>query len=60
MPEEQHDEQMYEKYGDGLTKEQHLVVYGLAWQHGHSAGYSEVESYYGEFADFARDLLDAD
>jgi hypothetical protein len=56
----EHDEEMYIKYGDGISKDQHLVIYSMAYQHGHSAGDSEVEQYYKEFADFARDLLDAD
>lgn len=55
-----HDEEMYDNYGDGLSKDQHLVVYSLAWQHGHSSGVDEVREYYREFAQFARDLLDAD
>lgn len=55
-----HDEQMYQEHGDGLTKDQHLTVYALAYEHGHSAGYSEVEGYYRQFAEFARNLLDAD
>lgn len=60
MPERQHDEEMYEKHGQGLTKDQHLVVYAQAWQYGHSAGEYEVETYYSDLAEFARNLLDAD
>lgn len=54
-----HDEQMYQEYGDGLSKDQHVTVYAKAWEHGHSAGEWQVEEYYREFANFARDLLDA-
>jgi hypothetical protein len=59
-PRLEHDEEMYQKHGEGLSKDQHLVVYSLAYQHGHSAGYGEVEQYYAEFAEFALQLLDAD
>lgn len=55
-----HDEQMYQEHGDGLTKDQHLTVYALAWQYGHSSGEWQVREYYREFAEFARNLLDAD
>lgn len=50
---------LYETYGDGLTTEQLGRVYSLAWDHGHYAGLVEVERYFEEFADFARDLLAA-
>lgn len=55
-----HDEELYTKHGEGLSKDQHLRVYGLAYEYGHSAGDNEIEQYYMEFADFARDLLNAD
>ena len=56
----EHDEEMYVKHGEGLSKDQHLVVYSFAYQEGHSAGYNEVEEYYKTFAEFALQLLDAD
>jgi hypothetical protein len=59
-PELTHDEQMFEKHGEGLSKDQHLVVYSLAYSKGHWAGDSEVEEEYKTFAEFARELLDAD
>jgi hypothetical protein len=60
MPLLSHDEEMYAKYGEGLSKDQHLVVYGMAYQKGHWAGEGEVEEEYKTYAEFARDLLDAD
>lgn len=59
-PELAHDEQMYQRHGDVLSKDQHVVVYSLAYQHGHSAGYGEVEQYYISYVDFAVQLLEAD
>lgn len=29
------------------------ATFGLAWEHGHSSGYSEIENYYTDFAGFA-------
>jgi hypothetical protein len=29
-------------------------AYALAWEHGHSSGYSEVENYFQDFAELAR------
>lgn len=50
-------EWLYETYGFGLSREQLDKVYGVAWDHGHSAGLEEVGEYFREFADFARELL---
>lgn len=52
-------EWLYENYGGGLTPDQLDKVYGLAWDHGHSSGLAEVGMYFEEFADFARDILNA-
>jgi hypothetical protein len=52
-------EWLYGQYGDGLTREQLGKVYGLAWDHGHSAGLEEVGAYFEEFAGFAREILAA-
>ncbi len=55
-----HDEQMYLKHGDVLTKDQHLVVYGKAYDMGHHAGEWNVEEHYRQLVDFAVELLEAD
>lgn len=57
-----HYARMYDDIGQGvagLNEAQHGIVYSKAWEHGHSSGYGEVESYYGEFAQMAREILDA-
>jgi predicted nucleic acid-binding protein len=56
-----HYERMYTEIGQpaGLNEAQHGIVYAQAWEQGHSSGFGEVESYYGEFAEMARKLLDA-
>lgn len=48
-----------ETYGEGLSPAQLAVVHGLAYQEGHAYGLSEIEGYFGTFADFARNLLAA-
>lgn len=56
----EHFERMFTEIGQplaGLTKDQHGAVYELAYQQGHSSGYDEVETYYGEFAELARKIL---
>jgi hypothetical protein len=55
-----HDEEMYIKHGEGLSKDQHVTVYSEAYSRGHWAGESEVEEEYKRVADFALQLLDAD
>lgn len=52
-------EWLYDEHGYGLNEAQRGQVYSLAWEHGHSAGLGEVESYFVEFAQFARELLAA-
>lgn len=59
---ENHYMRMYEEIGEplaGLNETQHSVVYAVAWEHGHSSGYGEVEIYYGDFAEMARKLIEA-
>jgi membrane-bound lytic murein transglycosylase len=59
---EAHYTRMYEEIGQslaGLNEAQHGIVYSAAWEHGHSSGYSVVESYYGDFAEMARKLIEA-
>lgn len=53
---------MYQEIGRplaGLNEAQHDIVYGQAWDQGHASGFGEVKSYYGEFAEMARKLLEA-
>lgn len=57
-----HRERMYFEIGQplaGLNEAQHGIVYARAYDQGHAYGYSEVEMYYGELAEMARKLLDA-
>jgi hypothetical protein len=56
-----HYAKMFEEQSgvSGLNEAQHGIVYSLAWEQGHSSGFSEVEFYYGEFAEMARKVLDA-
>lgn len=57
-----HYDRMYNEIGQplaGLNPAQHGIVYALAWQQGHSCGYSEVEGHYGEYAEMARQILEA-
>jgi hypothetical protein len=59
---EAHDKRMYTEIGQplaGLNEAQHGIVYAQAWERGHASGFGDVESYYGEFAEMARKLLDA-
>lgn len=59
---EEHYNRMLTEIGEplaGLNAAQHGAVYAMAWEHGHSYGFSEVESYYGDFAELARKILDA-
>lgn len=59
---EAHYTRMFEEVGQplvGLNPAQHAIVYSQAWEQGHSSGYQEVESYYGDFAEAARKILDA-
>lgn len=59
---EAHFARMFEEIGQplaGLNAEQHSIVYAQAWEHGHACGYSEVENYYGDFAEMARKLIEA-
>jgi hypothetical protein len=57
-----HDNRMFEEIGQplaGLNPAQHAIVYAQAWEQGHASGYSEVENYYGEYAEMARKLIEA-
>jgi multidrug efflux pump subunit AcrA (membrane-fusion protein) len=59
---EAHYARMFDEIGQplaGLNAEQHGIVYSQAWEQGHSSGYGEVETYYGEFAEMARKLIAA-
>lgn len=52
-----HSATMRREHGEGFTRTQHDMVYSLAYREGHACGESEIETYYVEFADFARKLL---
>jgi hypothetical protein len=57
-----HYQRMYDEIGQplaGLNEAQHGIVYAQAWEQGHAYGYSEVESHYGDFAEMARKLIEA-
>lgn len=43
----------------GLNRAQHDAVYAVAWEHGHASGFGDVENYYGDFAELARKVLEA-
>jgi len=58
----EHMNRMFSEIGQplaGLNEEQHGLVYAVAWEHGHASGFSDVENYYGDFAELARKLLAA-
>lgn len=58
----EHCAKMYAEIGQplaGLNEAQHNIVYAVAYEQGHSSGYSEVEAYYDEYAEMARKLLAA-
>lgn len=44
---------------EGLNKETALIVQNICWEHGHSAGYSEVVNYSYQFVDFAKRIIRA-
>lgn len=56
-----HRDRMYAEIGQGagLTEDQHDIVYAQAYEQGHAHGDSQIESYYVDFAEMARKLLDA-
>jgi len=44
----------------GLNEAQHAIVYSKAWSRGHDeGGYHAIEGHYGELAQMAREILDA-
>jgi hypothetical protein len=46
-------------YGSDLPKHVSDRAFALAWEHGHSMGAGEVETYYVDFADLAGDAYRA-
>lgn len=57
-----HRKKMFEEIGQplaGLNEAQHGIVYSAAWVSGHSSGFGEVASYYEEFAEMARQIIEA-
>lgn len=52
---ENHIERMFVEYAEpfGVPRSVSDKAYALAWEHGHASGYSEVESYFQDFADLA-------
>ena len=51
-----HAAQMYADHAEpfGIPANVAGAIYNLAYEHGHASGYSEVENYYGDFAEVAR------
>lgn len=51
-----HIERMFMKYAEpfGVPRSVSDRAYSLAWEHGHSSGYSQVENYFQDFAELAR------
>lgn len=40
---------------EGLTDHPKLdLLYGLAWEHGHASGWTDIESYFREFAELLK------
>ncbi len=50
---------LHETYGYGINYNRHRMIFSKAWADGHSAGYQEVEYYYGELCDFVTEILNA-
>lgn len=56
--------ELYQKFEDDLAQEHavtprsklHRVIYGKAWEDGHSSGLSEVANHYDELVDFAEEI----
>lgn len=48
-----------DEYGWDIPPTVYGELFRRAWSDGHHAGYYEVESYYGEYADFARRVVEA-
>lgn len=43
----------------GMPRSVGDAVWALAWEHGHSSGFSDVENYYGDFAELALKVWNA-
>lgn len=59
---EEHYARMFSEIGQplaGLNEAQHGIVYAQAYEQGHASGYDEVENYYGEYAEMARKMIEA-
>jgi len=54
---EQFREWLASEYGSGFTPETQALVWQRAWSDGHHAGYTEVERYYEEQAEFIAEVL---
>lgn len=50
---------LYEEEGSDLPKAVLDKLYDKAYEDGHSAGYAEVRSYFGDYVDFFLDALQA-
>lgn len=50
---------LYDEEGAGLPKDVLDRIYDKAYEDGHSAGYSEVRSYFGDYVEFFQDTLAA-
>lgn len=48
-----------DEYASDLSSVAQSLIYTKAWEDGHSSGYNDVEHYYSEHADFARQVIAA-
>jgi hypothetical protein len=51
---------LFEQFGTGLNRGQHERVYKAAESEGHASGWHDIQNCYIDFADFARDIIDAE
>lgn len=56
---EKFDRDLAKEYGVAYSSELFGIIYEKAWEHGHSAGYSEVANYFEEFVAFAAKIKKA-
>lgn len=50
---------LYDRHGVGLSEDVLNIVYGKAWEDGHSAGLQEVESCFIDLVDLAEMVIAA-
>lgn len=54
LPEDRFKDLLADEYGLSRQHPKFEKVYGLAWQYGHSGGFSDVESYFSEFVELVK------